>query len=374
MRIRTALMATTLLAAAPFVATGAAMAQSAPGPITGIYVGAGAGYDLLQDEHLRPSPGLGQTAHTHYRFSDGFDGVASVGYGFGNGLRTELEGHYDYDVVNNRVRTANPSTTTGHSEDYGALVNVLYDFNLPQFGINLPITPYVGVGAGYLWTHLSPLTSAYQNGNVLRVGGTEGNFAYQGIVGVAYNIPFVPGLAATAEYRYLGTLNQQAFQGEYFRAGGTAKGNADFDNASHHEFMVGLRYAFNQAPPPPPPAPVAQPTPPMAPARTYLVFFDWDRADLTARARQIINEAAQASTRVQTTRIEVNGYTDLSGTAAYNQRLSVRRAESVQAELVRDGVPRQEIMIQGFGETHPLVPTAQGVREPQNRRVEIILH
>ncbi|MGI4945045.1 MAG: OmpA family protein [Janthinobacterium lividum] len=366
MRIRTALLATTLLGAAPI----AAMAQ----PISGIYVGAGAGYNLLQDEHLRPSPGLGQTAHTRYRFGNGYDGVASVGYGFGNGLRTEIEGHYDYNDVNNRVRTANPSSTTGHTESYGALANVLYDFNLQNFGINLPITPYVGVGAGYLWTHLSPLTSAYNNGNVLRVGGTNGSFAYQGIVGVSYNIPFVPGLAATAEYRYLGQLNQEAFQGEYFRSTGTAKGNADFDTQHNHEFMVGLRYAFNQAPPPPPPAPMAQPTPPMAPARTYLVFFDWDRADLTDRARQIINEAAQASTRVQTTRIEVNGYTDLSGTAAYNERLSVRRAESVQAELVRDGVPRQAIMIHGFGETHPLVPTAQGVREPQNRRVEIILH
>jgi outer membrane protein OmpA-like peptidoglycan-associated protein len=103
------------------------------------------------------------------------------------------------------------------------------------------------------------------------------------------------------------------------------------------------------------------------------VFFDWDRADLTDRARQIVAEAAQASTHVQTTRIEVNGYTDLSGTAAYNQRLSVRRAQSVEAELVKDGVPASEISIHGYGESNPLVPTAKGVREPQNRRVEIIL-
>ena len=103
------------------------------------------------------------------------------------------------------------------------------------------------------------------------------------------------------------------------------------------------------------------------------MFFDWDKAELTERARQIISQAAQNSTRVQYTRIEVNGYTDLSGTPAYNQTLSVRRAESVAAELVTDGVPKTAIDIQGFGETHPLVPTAAGVREPQNRRVEIIL-
>ena len=121
------------------------------------------------------------------------------------------------------------------------------------------------------------------------------------------------------------------------------------------------------------PEPVATPPTVTTPARTYLVFFDWDRADLTQRARQIVSAAAQASTHVQTTRIEVNGYTDLSGTAAYNQRLSVRRAQTVESELVRDGVARSEISIHGYGDSSPLVPTAKGVREPQNRRVEIIL-
>ncbi len=69
----------------------------------------------------------------------------------------------------------------------------------------------------------------------------------------------------------------------------------------------------------------------------------------------------------------MNGYTDTSGTPQYNQRLSVRRAQTVAAELVKDGVPRSAISIQGFGETHLLVPTGPGVREPQNRRVEIII-
>ncbi len=137
------------------------------------------------------------------------------------------------------------------------------------------------------------------------------------------------------------------------------------------------RLNFNWGATPPAPPPMPEPAPPVAPApipvRTYLVFFDWDRADLTVRAKQIVASAAEASTHVTTTQIEVNGYTDLSGTAAYNQKLSVRRALSVKAELVHDGVAPGEIDIHGFGETHPLVPTAKGVREPQNRRVEIIL-
>jgi outer membrane protein OmpA-like peptidoglycan-associated protein len=132
---------------------------------------------------------------------------------------------------------------------------------------------------------------------------------------------------------------------------------------------VGVRYTFGAPPPPPAPAPA----PVGAPARSYLVFFDWDKATLTDRARQIIREAADNSTRVQYTRIVVNGHTDTSGTPRYNEGLSVRRADAVAAELVHDGVPREVISIHGFGDAHLLVPTGPGVREPQNRRVEIVL-
>ena len=69
------------------------------------------------------------------------------------------------------------------------------------------------------------------------------------------------------------------------------------------------------------------------------MFFDWDKYNLTDRARQIIAEAAANSTKVQYTRIEVNGYTDTSGTPKYNLGLSIRRANAVKAELIKDGVP-----------------------------------
>jgi OmpA-OmpF porin, OOP family len=151
-------------------------------------------------------------------------------------------------------------------------------------------------------------------------------------------------------------------------------------SATHNGFevldnavLIGLRYRFGVAPPPPPATPAAAPVPAVVPARSYLVFFDWDKATLTPRAQQIVAEAAANSTKVQYSRIEVNGYTDTSGTPQYNQGLSIRRADAVAAELVKDGVPKAATAIQGFGETHLLVPTAPGVREPQNRRVEIII-
>ncbi len=142
------------------------------------------------------------------------------------------------------------------------------------------------------------------------------------------------------------------------------------------DIWLKVRYKFGLPPKAlPPAAPEAPPVaiPQTVPVRSYLVFFDWDRADLTDRARQIVAAAATASTHVQTTRIKVNGYTDLSGTVAYNQKLSIRRAQTVEAELVHDGVAKSEIDIHGYGESDPLVPTAKGVREPQNRRVEVIL-
>jgi outer membrane protein OmpA-like peptidoglycan-associated protein len=146
-----------------------------------------------------------------------------------------------------------------------------------------------------------------------------------------------------------------------------------YTNDQNHSVLFGLRYAFNTAPPPVPATASTSPVPAVVPARTYLVFFDWDRADLTDRARLIIAEAARTSTRVQTTRIEVQGNADRSGAPAYNQTLSLHRAQTVAAELVRNGVPHNQIDIQAFGDTRPLVQTEAGVREPQNRRVEIIL-
>ncbi|MBV9656282.1 MAG: autotransporter outer membrane beta-barrel domain-containing protein, partial [Acetobacteraceae bacterium] len=134
-------------------------------------------------------------------------------------------------------------------------------------------------------------------------------------------------------------------------------------------FNAGLRYALGVAPLPVP----GPPAPPLV-ARTYLVFFNWDYADLTDRAKQIVATAASNFHRVEVTTIDVNGYTDTSGPRAYNQRLSVARSKAVQAELVRDGVPENAISIHGFGETNLLVPTGPNVRNATNRRVEIIFH
>ena len=364
MRLRTLLAASTIVAAPTL-----AMAQ----PIDGLYVGAGALYNYKQNEHTQRSPGVGLTSGQLRFDAGGYGGVGSVGYGLGNGLRFEIEGDYRQQSLRN-FGTSVPRANGGSTQqDYGVMANALYDVDLRPYGVAF-MTPYVGVGAGYQWSHLNGFASTNAaTGNVTHIGGTYGNFAYQGIVGAAFPVQAVPGLAFTAEYRFLGILGDQSFSGQTFSAAGTGRrGNVDITENLNHSVMVGVRYAFNTAPPAPAPIPVSQ-VPAVAPSRTYLVFFDWDRADLSDRARQIVAEAAQNSTRVQTTRIEVQGNADRSGTPAYNQGLSLRRAQTVAAELVKDGVPSSQIDIQAFGDTRPLVPTAAGVREPQNRRVAIIL-
>ena len=356
MQFRAGVLAMALLAA-PL----AAEAQ----PFQGIYVGAGAGYNLPENDPL--------TGGNEIKPHGGFAGLGSVGYGLGNGLRFELEGNFREAPL---IASTATFRNTGNLKTYGAMANALFDLD-----VGLPwLYPYLGGGVGYAWTNFSRqrvFTPAAFPLLTQSINQTEANFAFQAIGGLSFPIPNVPGLSVTTEYRFFGIPGGETFTANTTAAGlaGPVSGTFKVLHQYNHSFLLNVRYAFNVAPPAVASAPVPAPqaAPAAAPARSYLVFFDWDKATLTDRARQIVKEAADNSTHVQYTRIEVNGYTDTSGTPQYNQGLSVRRAQAVAAELVHDGVPQSAISIQGFGETHLLVPTGPGVREPQNRRVEIII-
>jgi OmpA-OmpF porin, OOP family len=135
-------------------------------------------------------------------------------------------------------------------------------------------------------------------------------------------------------------------------------------------FRIGLNYHF--VPPPPPPAPIAAPAPPPAPPKVFIVFFDWDKDTITPEGHAIIQQAADAYRAGAPVQLQVTGYTDRSGSPGYNQRLSERRANNVARALAALGVPKEQMIVAGRGENDNRVPTADGVREPQNRRVEIV--
>lgn len=105
---------------------------------------------------------------------------------------------------------------------------------------------------------------------------------------------------------------------------------------------------------------------------TYQVFFDFDKSELTPEARSILRQAAEHAKSGSSVRITLTGHTDTVGSAAYNMGLSDRRAQSAASEMIADGIPSPEIVTHGVGKSGLLVPTADGIREPRNRRVEIM--
>jgi OOP family OmpA-OmpF porin len=350
MNLRLALAAATCLAL-PIVAH----AQ----PVTGPYVSLEAGTSILNSENVNVR-GAGTDVAGKAQFGISYAGDAAIGYGFGDGFRVEIAGNFNH---NNAKKADIPGGTeglSGASNTYGPMVNVLYDIN-----VGLPIFPYVGAGAGYQWQQFD---SGLKDASGRVVSGNGGSFAYNIIAGASYPLPWVPGLSATAEYKFMQLVSSRDYNSD--------AGYAHVGQEFSHSFLLGLRYQLFNAPaaapaPAPAPAPVAAPAP--APAKTYLVFFDWDKYNLTPRATQIIAQAATDSKTANVTTLNVSGYTDTSGTPTYNQGLSERLAKAVAAQLVTDGVPASEIEIHAYGETHLLVPTGPGVREPQNRRVEIVL-
>jgi len=376
---------TLLLASAGIAMLLAAPDPAAAQPVTGLYIAGAGGVNLRQNQDFRspvvtidddsggggesaaaalagPGVGLGGSVRGHLGHNAGFAALGSIGWGYGNGLRAEIEGSYRNNAVRRLTGAGLSLPVTGTAHTYAVMANVLFDMDIGQNWVY----PYIGGGVGYAWTNLHDVRFP----GAFSVGGTSGNFAYQAIAGAALPIAPVVGLSLTLEYRFLGTLGGDYGLRVPLPRGGVASVGGFHTSGQHnHAGLVGLRYAFSVAPPAPAPAAAA----PAAAMRSFMVFFDWDRAVLTDRARQVIQEAAATSRQVQHTRIEVNGYADTSGTPRYNMDLSMRRAQNVAAELVRNGVARGEIAIKAFGDTVLLVPTGPGVREPQNRRVEIII-
>lgn len=359
---------------------GTAMAQ----PVRGLYVSGAAGASFNQAQTiighrtlnnevnsynnyrnsllLSGAPGTSSTLSDPNRrlkdnFSTGITGLGAIGWGLGNGFRVELEGNYR----NNNFHSNQPSlfNSHGHQRNYGIMTNALFDMDIGQNWIY----PYIGAGIGYGWQNM------HYHQNMSSLNGTNGNFAYQAMFGVALPVPWVVGLSTTMEYRFY------SLTGHHSGAAGNDTGTrSDFN----HSLMLGLRYEFNPEPPPAAHTEKAALTTAPAPTstRTYLVFFDWNSADMNNKARQIVRNAAQNISSAQVTHIEIDGHTDMSGQGtkkgqAYNQKLSLQRAHAVEHELIRDGVAAGLMTIHALGGSQPLVVTAIGVREAQNRRVEI---
>ena len=111
----------------------------------------------------------------------------------------------------------------------------------------------------------------------------------------------------------------------------------------------------------------ANPPPPPPPPPTYNIYFDYNSSLLDPSAREIVRLAADSYKAGSPGTIQVIGYTDPSGSGPYNQKLSLKRASVVAAQLVQDGVPRSSLTVSGQGES------TTGTDPGRDRRVEVVL-
>jgi OOP family OmpA-OmpF porin len=286
-------------------------------------------------------------------FDSGFNAGARAGFEWGP-WRFEEEYRYQQNNLTGLSLGGRPfGGVSGGREAHAIMTNAIYDFN---FG--WPVTPHLGVGIGAV-DLIDTLKYRTGRGGPLNASSNDWELGYQGIAGIRYNVS--PNVALDLDYRYLATTDASfslPVAGHYHSGYET------------HNILASLTYRFAAASPvvvPPPPPP-----PPPAERRVFLVFFDWDRDTITPAGMEIIRQAADAFKAGASVQIQVTGYTDRSGSPGYNQRLSERRANNVANALASLGVPRSQMAVNGRGENDNRVPTAAGVREPQNRRVEIV--
>lgn len=133
--------------------------------------------------------------------------------------------------------------------------------------------------------------------------------------------------------------------------------------------LVALENAGRPAPARPAPVTTAPVAPP--PPADYTVYFDLDSWTLTAEDLSVLTNVINTARAGGQSRITVVGHTDTSGSAAYNQKLSVHRANVVKEALVDMGARRAAVQVSGVGESDLAVATEDGVKEARNRRAVI---
>ncbi|MBF0250367.1 MAG: OmpA family protein [Alphaproteobacteria bacterium] len=330
-----------------------------------LYAGAGIGITDFR------STTVTDTASRSVTFDNGLMGALFLGTRATDTVRVEVE-------LSRRAADLSRVSGTGASGDVTAtslMANALVDLDL-----GLPVTPYLGAGAGYGRVGLGgagPFGTS-------TIDDTDWTFAWQGVAGATLTVR--EDLDLFADYRY-------------FNAGGvdlnTRAGTSASLDLDAHNVLVGLRFHFG-APTSAKTASGGDPGEGAAEAaaralsekpaadspalpkadgsweRPYMVFFDWDRAEVTHEAGAVLEGVASDARKRDVSRMVLTGHADRSGTDEYNIDLSQRRADTVKAAFGNLGLKPTPMDTVAKGESDPLVPTADGVRESRNRRVEIV--
>jgi len=323
----------------------------------GWYIGLGAGWDKLNN------PGLvGAGIDGNLRAKDTAIVEGTFGYKFRRlPFRLEAETAWDRHDTGAFREAGLIYPSSGHAEVRSLMLNGVFDFRiLPRVKLSL------GGGAG-IGSDRIKFSDPFAPGD-LRTA-MRPKFMWQGIGGLAFDVS--PNLDLFVEYHYRNLRN-----------GSNEDIAAPLSNhdLTEHAVMAGFRWyaggepervAYQEPAAPPPPPPPAPPPPP--PVKTFIVFFDFNKSNLTADAQSIVADAVKSAKAGGFVKVMITGHTDTVGSHSYNQGLSERRADAVKDEMVREGMDGSQIMTAGKSFDDPLVPTGPGVREPQNRRAVIQL-
>jgi outer membrane protein OmpA-like peptidoglycan-associated protein len=265
-----------------------------------------------------------------------------LGYAFENGFRLEGElGHRFNQYAEGDLNDA--GFVDGDVHAWSAMANLFYDFNRGG-----SIEPYVGVGIG------AARLNSYVTDGADSIDDSDTVLAYQGLLGVA--IGLTERLDLDVGYRY--------FQADDADLTSSIPTQVDQDYTDQ-SITLGIRYQFAVPTPPPPVA--------VCPTSEFVVYFEWDRSNLNQAALETIDAAVNRARECNISGITVVGHTDTSGSTAYNQGLSERRASVVRDALVARGIAAGAISAQARGESDLARATRDGVREPLNRRTAVTI-
>jgi OOP family OmpA-OmpF porin len=348
MRVKSLLLgsAVALLCAAP----------ASAGHFNGWYIGLEGGANWTSDNDAVWGAAAPPAGPVVIEFDSGWAVLGTVGYGFQGNWRVEGEVGYRANDVDAVVGATN--RTGGELTATTLMANVLYDWELSDRWM-------LSFGAGAGVAH-----NQFDDGVLDQ--DEDYNFAYQGIAGLSYALSSRTDL--TLNYRYMMT-DDADFHGPH-------GGHTDFyetDGFENHAVTIGLRYDLSPdstpivAAPPPPPPPLETPQATAPAPKQFLVFFGFNKSNLTAEAQEVISQAAAAAKEYGSATIQVVGHADTVGSPQYNQKLSERRAGAVRGGLVANGIEGSKITASGRGETELLVQTGDNVKEPQNRRATVDL-
>jgi OOP family OmpA-OmpF porin len=298
--------------------------------------------------------GAGSEYFGGVEYHDGYLVSGSVGYDFGV-WRTEFEVAYrrnDIDCTT-QDRTGDvcaDNLQPGAGWQLSQMFNVLYDVPVAD-----RIEASVGAGIGGVLV--------VSNQSMINYAGDSPELddyvlAGQLLAQVGYRIS--DRWQAYAGYHYMLADDPESFSPS---AGSTANWEL-----SNHSVQLGLRFDLQRDGAMP-----ERPRETGGAPKQFIVFFGFNKSNLTAEAARVVTEAAAAAKKYGSASISVVGHTDTVGSNDYNMRLSMRRSQAVKDGLIANGIGADMISTGGRGEAELMVQTGDSVKEPQNRRATIDL-